>query len=353
MSDLNWKPLTAAQEGIWYAQSVDPENPDQNLVDYLDIRGPLRLALLEKAFHQVMAETESARLRFREDGAGPWQAVEPLRHHRLPVVDLRGEPEPSAAAEAWMRADAAHAVDLRNEPVSIVITALLVGEDRTLLYLRTHHITLDFLGYARWLDRLTEIYTALEDGQEPPSTPFASLGEVIADDASYRASEHFRRDQAYWAGQMAAAPEAVTLTGRTAPASHSTHRRTGVPPSGITQSLRTLARTSGVALPALLIGAVGIYLHRMANPPRSPWASTSRHAGVPGPGRGGDDGQRTAAALTSCAGHDRTGCGPGGVRTDPGRSAARALPLRGPLPRSEAQRHGQAHLRPLGQLLPQ
>lgn len=267
MSDLNWKPLTAAQEGIWYAQSVDPENPDQNLVDYLDIRGPLRLALLEKAFHQVMAETESARLRFREDGAGPWQAVEPLRHHRLPVVDLRGEPEPSAAAEAWMRADAAHAVDLRNEPVSIVITALLVGEDRTLLYLRTHHITLDFLGYARWLDRLTEIYTALVDGQEPPSTPFASLGEVIADDASYRASEHFRRDQAYWAGQMAAAPEAVTLTGRTAPASHSAHRRTGVTPSGITQSLRTLARTSGVALPALLIGAVGIYLHRMANTP--------------------------------------------------------------------------------------
>lgn len=62
MSSLNWRPLTAAQEGIWYAQAVDPKNPDQNLVDYLDIRGPLRLAFLEKAFNQVMAETGSARL---------------------------------------------------------------------------------------------------------------------------------------------------------------------------------------------------------------------------------------------------------------------------------------------------
>ncbi|WP_371534652.1 hypothetical protein OG217_03785 [Streptomyces sp. NBC_01023] len=57
MSSLNWRPLTAAQEGIWYAQAIDPKNPDQNLVDYLDIRGPLRLAFLEKAFNQVMAET--------------------------------------------------------------------------------------------------------------------------------------------------------------------------------------------------------------------------------------------------------------------------------------------------------
>ncbi|WUG84043.1 condensation domain-containing protein [Streptomyces sp. NBC_00455] len=201
---------------------------------------------------------------FRQDEAGPRQAVEPPRDHRLPVVDLRDEPDPAAAAEAWMRSDAARAVDLQNEPVSIVITALPVGDDRTLLYLRTHHITLDFLGYARWLDRLTEIYTALEDGREAPPTPFASLDDVLADDASYRESEHFRRDQAYWAEQMADVPEGVTLTGRTAPASHSTHRRTGVTPPGVTRSLRVLARTSGVAL---LIGAVGIYLHRMANTP--------------------------------------------------------------------------------------
>lgn len=131
MPNPHWKPLTAAQEDIWYAQTVDPENPDQNLVGYLEIRGPLQLALLEKAFQQVMAETQSARLRFRQDEAGPRQAVEPLGDHRLPVVDLRGEPEPSAAAEAWMRADAARPVDLRNEPVSIVITALLVGEGRS------------------------------------------------------------------------------------------------------------------------------------------------------------------------------------------------------------------------------
>ncbi|SNT54475.1 amino acid adenylation domain-containing protein [Streptosporangium subroseum] len=260
------KALTAAQKGIWSAQALDPENPAQNMVEYLEISGTLRPPLLEEAFRQALAETEVARLRFGQDDDGPWQMVGPPLDYRLPVVDLRSEPEPTAAAEAWMRADAARPADLEAGSI-FGITAFLVGEDRTLLYLRAHHIALDAVGYTLWLNRAAEIYSALEDGRACPFTPFATLDEILADDELYRGSERFTQDRAYWAEQMAGTPDVVSLTGGTAPASASSHRRSAVVPGGIAEPLRRLARSSGVALPALLIGAAGLYVQRMAGAP--------------------------------------------------------------------------------------
>ncbi|MEU1618655.1 non-ribosomal peptide synthase/polyketide synthase [Streptomyces sp. NPDC005722] len=257
------KALTAAQKGIWYAQALDPESPAQNMVEYLDIAGPLQLALLEKAFGQALAEAEVSHRRFGQDDDGPWQVAEPLADYRLPVVDLRAEPEPVAAAEAWMRADAARPADLEHGRI-ITFTALTVGEDRTVVYLRAHHIAVDAVGYGVWLNRVTEIYTALEGGRDCPFTPFATLEEILADDASYRGSERFARDRAYWAERMEDAPEAVTLASGTASASHRAHRRTAEVSAEVAQSLRQVARASGVALPALLVGAAGLYVHRVA-----------------------------------------------------------------------------------------
>ncbi|MFF3256840.1 non-ribosomal peptide synthase/polyketide synthase [Actinacidiphila glaucinigra] len=259
------KALTAAQKGIWYAQALDPESPAQNMVEYLDIAGPLRLGLLEKAFGQALAEAEVSHRRFGQDDDGPWQVVEPLADYRLPVVDLRAEPEPMAAAEAWMRADAARPADLEHGRI-ITFTALTVGQDRTVVYLRAHHIAVDAVGYAVWLNRVTEIYTALEEERDCPFTPFAILDEVLADDEWYRGSEQFTQDRAYWTERMQDAPEAMTLASGTASASasHHAHRRTAEVSAEVAQSLRQVARASGVALPALLIGAAGLYVHRVA-----------------------------------------------------------------------------------------
>ncbi|MFF0740410.1 amino acid adenylation domain-containing protein [Streptomyces sp. NPDC004111] len=266
MSNHAKKALTAAQEGIWYAQELDPESPAQNMVDCLDIVGSLRIPLLEQAFAQALAETELLRVRFGQDGEAPWQVVEPLLDYRLSVIDLRQEADPAAAAQAWMRAEAARPADLAGGRIH-TLAALLVAEDRTVVYLGAHHIALDGIGYAAWVNRVAEIYTALEDGQDCPFTPFAPLEEILADDAAYRGSEEFARDRAYWTAYMGDAPEPVTLAPGTAFASRHSHRRTAVVSAGVAQSLRQVARASGVALPALLIGAAGLYVNRVSQAP--------------------------------------------------------------------------------------
>jgi len=41
LKENNPLPLTDAQLGIWFAQSIDPSNPDYNLGEYLEIAGPI------------------------------------------------------------------------------------------------------------------------------------------------------------------------------------------------------------------------------------------------------------------------------------------------------------------------
>ncbi|GGN44835.1 non-ribosomal peptide synthetase [Streptomyces fuscichromogenes] len=282
--------LTAAQKGIWYAQAMDPENPGQNMVEYLDISGALRLDLLEQAFGQAAAETEVTRLRFVQDANGPWQILGPELGYRLPVVDLRREAEPLAAAKAWMHADSARPADLENEPV-FALTAFLVGEERTVVYLRAHHIAVDAFGYSVWLNRVAEIYTALDNGTTCPFTPFATIDEIVADDELYRASERFEQDRVYWSKQMADRPEPVSLAAGTARASGPSHRRSALVPHDVAEPLRLLARASGVALPALLIGAAALYVQRMAG-------ASEAVLGLAVPAR---KGSKVAGAVTTLA----------------------------------------------------
>ncbi|MEU8385144.1 amino acid adenylation domain-containing protein, partial [Streptosporangium sp. NPDC048865] len=266
MSIRTKKALTAAQRDIWYAHAIDPENPALNIAEYMEISGPLQLPLLEKAIGQAMAETEVVRLRFGQDDDELWQVIDPVLDYRLPVIDFRDEVEPLAAAKAWIRADVERPVDLRNGPL-LTVVAFLVAVDRTVIYCKAHHIALDAFGYSVLLNRVTEIYAALESGLSCPFTPFAALDEIVADDELYRGGERFEQDRAYWAGQLADAPEVVSLAAGTAPASGHTHRRSGRVQGEIAGPLRRLARASGVALPALLIGAAGLYVHRVAGEP--------------------------------------------------------------------------------------
>ncbi|MFD0475766.1 thioesterase domain-containing protein [Nonomuraea thailandensis] len=96
-------PLSGAQAGIWLAQRLDPGNPACNLADRIDIRGPLRAEVFERALERCLAEAEPLRLRFTEEPAQYLPEYDSLRGH-LPdgtlgylgragrQADVRGEP---------------------------------------------------------------------------------------------------------------------------------------------------------------------------------------------------------------------------------------------------------------------
>jgi hypothetical protein len=256
-------PLTAAQAGMWFAQELDPQNPIYQAAEYVDIQSQVDLTLFEVSVRQAVADTEAFLVRVDVDDEGMvWQVVDRAVNWSLPVMNFRGTADPWAQAQEWMRADLSRPVDLRCAPV-FRFTVLQLATDRFLFHISAHHVVMDGFGFSLFVQRIAEVYTALEAGLECPPSSLGSLDLLLADEASYRASERFTRDREYWTEQLVDRPDAVGLAGQLAVTSHTFLRQTGHVPAPVADRLRTLARRSRTSLPALAMAALGIYVHRL------------------------------------------------------------------------------------------
>jgi nonribosomal peptide synthetase DhbF len=104
-------PLSAAQSEIWLAETLRPGTAQYNIGECLEIYGPIDAGLFEAALRQVVAETEALNVTLVDGDDGPRQVLTATTDWLFPMIDLRTEPEPRAAAEGWMQADIARLVD--------------------------------------------------------------------------------------------------------------------------------------------------------------------------------------------------------------------------------------------------
>ncbi len=84
--------LTAAQEGIWFAQQLDPGSAAFVTAEALELRGPVDLDLLARAIRTAVDEADGLHVRLVGDGPVPRQRPQTPGRWPLPVVDLRGPP---------------------------------------------------------------------------------------------------------------------------------------------------------------------------------------------------------------------------------------------------------------------
>lgn len=199
------RPLSGAQEGIWFAQRLDPANAAFNTGEYVEIRGPVDTDLFETALRWTIAEAETFGLRFIETAEGPRALLAAVGDWPLHRVDVSSEPDPRSAAETWMRADLATPVDLTEGPL-FTEALFTVSPHRFFWYQRAHHILLDGYGYSLVVRRVAEVYTALAAGRQPERA-FAPLARLLDEERVYRASENFSRDRDFWAGASPTRPK--------------------------------------------------------------------------------------------------------------------------------------------------
>ncbi|MEV4114806.1 amino acid adenylation domain-containing protein [Nonomuraea sp. NPDC049695] len=252
-------PLSGAQAGIWFAQRLDPGNPVYNAADRIDLRGALEPELFERALERCLAEAEPLRLRFTDEPAQYLRSYDCLRG-RLTVLDLRGEPDPEAAADAWMRADLRTPVDVVTGDLSRH-ALLRLADDHFVWYLRAHHILIDAYALSLLVGRMAEIYTALADGLTPGAGPFGAMAPVLAEEQAYRASERHSRDRAYWLERLSGAPEPVGLGGAPAMSAREVvRRRAPLPPTGHWDALARETRATWAEVAA---AGLACYLGRL------------------------------------------------------------------------------------------
>lgn len=255
-------PLLSAQLRTWMAQSSDLTDPTNCIIDCLEIRGSVDPALMQAANEHVERETEALRLRLVNTEDGYRQYVDPETNPPLTYLDFSAEPDPTAEADAWMRADMARPID----PLRLCDAALLrTATDRFILYRRVHHAVVDGWSLALIHNRIAAVYTALAEGRTGEEGAFPSFQELLRSEAQYEQSKRFETDHAYWLTRFADRPEPVRLAGRSSAAVRVAHRRRADLGPARIASLRAAAGRFGVSWSDLVIGITAAYVGRMTN----------------------------------------------------------------------------------------
>ncbi|GGV60831.1 hypothetical protein GCM10010294_10260 [Streptomyces griseoloalbus] len=263
LQDDERRPLSGAQEGLWYAQRLAPDSAAYNTAEAVEIHGPLDTGRFEAALRRTVAEADTFALRFVDTDDGPRCHVAPDPDDwTLHRVDVRDAQDPGAAAWAWIRADLSTPVDTEKGPL-FSHALLTLAADRHIWLLRAHHILLDGYSYKLLGRRLAETYNALAEGGEPDPAVFAPVSRLQEEEAAYRDSERYARDRAHWTDRLAGLPEPARLTSRTAAPTAPFLRRTAELETAGTDALNTAAARLGVSRTDLLTAATAAYLHRM------------------------------------------------------------------------------------------
>ncbi|MFC4855461.1 amino acid adenylation domain-containing protein [Actinophytocola glycyrrhizae] len=259
--------LTAAQEGIWTGQEFDPDSPAFNTAEYVAIHGPVDVELFERAVRTAVGEADALSVRFGADtdavaDAAAWQETGAGAEWTMALVDVAGEPDPVAAARAWMRADLEVPVDLRRGPV-FAQALFRAGPELFLWYQRVHHIALDGYGLSLVARRVAEVYTALVAGAEPGPSGFGALADVVAEDQTYRDSPRFTADRDFWVGKAEGKPVPVVLAHRSGPLAHDVVRDSTDLDTADLTALKQAGAAVGATWSEVLTATFAAYVHRM------------------------------------------------------------------------------------------
>ncbi|WP_084484158.1 amino acid adenylation domain-containing protein [Nocardia anaemiae] len=254
-------PLTAAQQGIWFAQHLAESSPI-SVAQYVEIAGELDTELLAEACRTADREFGSGHLRLTEVDGEPRQFIDEEHGAQVSVVDLRQHADPVATAHRMMVQDYSAPLDLLNDHL-VTSIVFQVGADHFLWYQRAHHIALDGFAAVTMLHRITELYNAWVKSEATPPCAAQDLRAVVEQDLAYRGSARFDNDRRYWMEHLADAPAVVSLAGRVGkPTIHPTLVDTELP-DATAQLLESVALEHGPSVTSTIVAAFAAYLARM------------------------------------------------------------------------------------------
>jgi amino acid adenylation domain-containing protein len=160
-------PLSFAQERIWrYSQPPGSVATYVSTKRYL-IRGPLDREVLRAALDMVQRRHDLLRTGFSVVDGRPAQVVHPPAAAELPFIDVTGNGDGHARAEAFFSIETRRIADLARPPLMrFTLARLAPGEH--LLFRAAHHLLGDLPSWQICLRELERAYAALRRGEVPP-----------------------------------------------------------------------------------------------------------------------------------------------------------------------------------------
>jgi hypothetical protein len=162
-------PPSTSQEGFWFLDQFEPGNPAYNIAVRFRLRGPLNLAILERALNEIVRRHEVLRTTFDIVDGEPVQVVHPFMKVPFVVSDLSflAGPERDSEEKRLTLEEAGRRFDLSTGPVLRAQVLQLAQQDCVLL-LTVHHIVSDGWSIGVITNELGANYEAFSRGLEAP-----------------------------------------------------------------------------------------------------------------------------------------------------------------------------------------
>ncbi|UGT53709.1 amino acid adenylation domain-containing protein [Nocardia asteroides] len=261
-------PLTGAQLGIWNAQRLDPDSLSYMVGEVLEIAGSeaIDVALLDTAIRRTIAETDTMRLRFADTPDGPRQRITDHEPQLRPLVDLRGEADPFAAAHRLVAAERTRSATACRAMVDrqlYTYTLLRLTDTDVWCIQLYHHLIIDGYSAAMVSRRVAAHYTALRRGADVPRLRWGSIETLVADDLEYRASQAHQHDREYWRDRLTPLPP---LDGRGAAPEgvvERTHEVRAILDADLMDRVKTAATAAGITWADVLVAGYVGFIHRV------------------------------------------------------------------------------------------
>ncbi|MBC7300500.1 MAG: amino acid adenylation domain-containing protein [Nocardia sp.] len=261
-------PLTGAQLGIWNAQRLDPDSLSYMVGEVLEIAGPdpIDVTVLDTAIRCTIVETDTMRLRFTETAEGPRQRITELAPELRPLVDLRDEADPVAAAHRLVAAERERSATSCRAMVDrqlYTYTLLRLTDHEVWCIQLYHHLIIDGYSAAMVSRRVAAHYTALRRGGDVPRLRWGSIETLVAEDLEYRGSPSHQHDRDYWRDRLTPLPP---LDGRgRAPDGvvEQTHEVRTVLDAALVARVKAAATTAGITWADALVAGYVAFVHRL------------------------------------------------------------------------------------------
>ncbi|MFD3424034.1 amino acid adenylation domain-containing protein [Streptomyces decoyicus] len=219
-------PLSYAQRRLWFLHQLEGPSATYNVPMPLRLTGPLNVAALREAIHDLTDRHESLRTVFPQADGTPYQQVLHGDAAR-PVIDL--VPVDEDGLDSAVDQAISHTFDLTKD-VPLRAWVFTLTHDEHLVLLLAHHIVSDGASLAPLTHDLAIAYAARRDGNAPQWAPLAVQyadytlwqREVLGDESD--PDSVISRQVDYWRSTLTGLPEQLELpTDRPRPAVASHH----------------------------------------------------------------------------------------------------------------------------------
>jgi len=264
------RPLSFAQERLWFIDQLDPGNASYNIPDAVRFWGRLDVAALTASLCEIVRRHEALRTVFASDAGHPRQVIRREMEQPAPgapVIDLSGLPETIREDRASHLAaeESVRPFDLSRGPL-IRLVLFRLRPDEHIALLNLHHIISDGWSTAVFLRELGLLYqTALSRRPSPLPELAVQYADFAVWQRSWLSGSVLEGQLAFWRAALEGAPQVLELPlDRPRPAVPAT--RGGAAsrslPRDLSAALAALARREGATLFMTLLSVLAALLAR-------------------------------------------------------------------------------------------